>query len=122
MTPVESTSKIYNANENSAKTLAYRNLGRPNFREALIEALHEKSVLGPDGKVERRLEEGLDATDDKDNVDYTNRLKYIQEINKIVGLYAPQKIEKKSAHFNFDISEEELDEKIRALNEELEDR
>lgn len=119
-TPVESHEKIYNvSSRNSAKTLSSRNMNNPDFRKALTDALHERSIIGPDGKVELRLEEGLDATNSDGSVDYTNRLKYIQEINKIVGVYAPQKVEKRSMTLNLDVSEEELDEKIRSLQEEL---
>jgi hypothetical protein len=122
ITPVESTRKIYDATEDSSRTITYRNLAKPDFRNALIDSLHQKGVLGLEGRLENRLVEGLDATDEKGEVDFTNRLKYIQEINKISGVYAPQRIEKKSISFNTDLSEDELDDKIRELQEELEDR
>jgi hypothetical protein len=53
-------------------------------------------------------------------VDYATRLKYIQEINKIAGVYAPERKETKTLRLNVDVSEEELDEKIKKLQRELE--
>lgn len=121
--PVKSHEKIYNVStKESAKTITSRNMNNPDFRNAIVDRLHERRILGPDGKVELRLEEGLDATDKDENVDYTNRLKYIQEIHKIAGVYAPQKVERKTLNLSLEVSEEELDEKIASLQQELEDK
>jgi len=84
ITPVESVKKIYNATAGSAKTIASRNMSNPDIRAALLDGWHEKQIIGPDGKIENRLEEGLDATDSQGYVDYNNRLKYIQEIIKFL--------------------------------------
>lgn len=120
ITPVASHEKVYNvSHRESAKTISSRNMNNPDFRAAILDGLHKKNVLGPDGKIEQRLEEGLDATDKEGFVDYTNRLRYAQEINKIAGIYAPQKVERKTMNLNLDVSEEELDSKIKELKEEL---
>ena len=119
--PIESTKKVYNVStHDSAKTITYRNLNNPDIRRALIEGFHEKNIIGANSRVEQRLDEGLDATDKDGSVDYANRLKYIQEINKIVDVYAPKRVEKKTMTLNLDLSEEELDKKIKDLQDELE--
>ena len=123
--PVESTKKFYNVTtENSARSMTSQNFAKPEFRKYLMDGLHEKQIVGPNSKVEKRLEEGLEATSVIKGgdlaVDYRTRLAYIQEINKILGVYAPQKVEKKTLNLSLDVSEEELDEKIRRLNQELE--
>ena len=103
ITPVESTKKIYNTSTHaSAKTISSRNMNDPDFRAALIDGWSEKKIIGANSKIEQRTEEGLDATDKEGSVDYANRLRYIQEINKVTGVYAPTKVEKKSMHFNWD--------------------
>ena len=123
ITPVETTEKIYNTgSRNSAKAITSRNLHNIDFRAALMDAFHKKEILGPNSKVEGRLEEGLDATDKEGYVDYTNRLRYIQEINKVAGLYAPVLSEKKTMSLSMDITEEALDRKIKELQTELKDR
>lgn len=121
LTPVESTKKIYDvANDNVAKVITHRNLNDPDFREALMEGLQKRKILGKNSKVEEKLDEGLDAIDKDGNVDYGNRLKYIQEINKVAGLYAPEKHETRRLNLNANLSAEELDKKIKSLQKELE--
>ena len=123
ITPVDTTKKVYNVgSHNSAKTITSRNLHNPDFRAALMDAFHQKNILGANGKVERRLEEGLDAEDKDGNTDYNTILRYIQEINKVAGVYAPQKVEKKTMTLNLDMSEEQLDEHIKQLQKELKDK
>ena len=123
VTPVESTKKVYNVgSHNSAKSITSRNMHNPDFRAALLDGFYEKQVLGDNSKIESRLEEGLDATDKEGLVDYTNRLRYIQEINKIAGVYAVEKKEVKTMNLSMDITEEALDNKIKSLQKELKDR
>lgn len=123
LTPVESHEKVYNvSSKKSAAVISSRNMNNPDFRKAFLEAFYEKKILGADSEVESVLSEGLRAVDKDGFTDYTNRLKYAQEINKIAGVYAPHQVEKKSMHLNVDISEEELDAKIEALRKELEDK
>jgi len=123
ITPVDSTKKIYNTSTHgSAKTITSRNMNNEDFRSALIDGWTAKRIVGANSKVELRTEEGLDATDKDGAVDYTNRLKYIQEINKVLGVYAPDRKETKTLHLKMDLTEKELDEKINALKDELEDR
>ena len=122
--PVGSTERFYNVtSKNSARSITSQNFAKPEFRSYLMEGLHKKGIVGVDSKVEKRLEEGLEATNVLKGgnlaIDYRTRLSYIQEINKILGVYAPQKVEKKTLTLTLDVSEEELDAKIAALNEEL---
>ena len=113
--------RIYNVNgPESAVAIANKNLKNDNFREALLIALENRDILGPGGKIENRLAEGLDA-EDKHGVDYKTRLEYIKEINKIAGVYAPDKKETKSLRLNLNLTPEEVAERISSLSEELED-
>jgi hypothetical protein len=117
-THIASTQKFYAVkNKDSARTLAVQNMQKPNFREAMIASLTEKGVLGPDGKVEVVLREGLDATDKDGTKNFDTRLKYAQEINKIAGVYAAEK--KQVLNLNMDMSEEELDKHIEELREQV---
>jgi hypothetical protein len=104
-------------NRASATQVLVKNMKNSDFRGALVHNLVEKKILGADSLTETRLIEGLDATNDKGNVDYDARLKYIQEVNKVAGIYAPEI--KKSLNLNIDMSEDELDSHIRELQEEL---
>lgn len=121
LTPVDSTKKFYNVgSDNMARVITTTNMKNPEFRTALIEGLEAKQILGRDSRVEAGLDQGLDAVDKDGNVDYATRLKYIQEINKIAGVYAPERKETKSLHLHADITEEELDQKIKNLQKQLE--
>lgn len=76
-------------NKATAAVMANENLNRPNFRNALLQELEYQGVLGVSGKVEGVLLEGLDAYQKVGNEyypDYLARLKYVQEINRIVGI------------------------------------
>lgn len=116
---VASTEKFYRTkNRNVTKSLVAYNNRNTNFREALITSLVEKGVLGADSKTEDRLLEGLDAKTKDGSVDYDARLKYVQEINKIAGVYAPET--KKTLNLNLDMSEEDLDKHIKELQRQLE--
>jgi hypothetical protein len=115
---VASVERFYNVKNNaSARSILAGNMSQHNFREALVTNLVEKKILGADSLTETRLIEGLDATNDKGNVDYDARLKYIQEVNKVAGLYAPEI--KKTMSLNIDMTEEELDKHIFELQSEL---
>jgi len=120
ITPVKSTSKIYDVgSENMAKVITSKNLSNPDFREALMEGLEKRTILGKNSLIEQKLDEGLDAVDKEGNVNYDTRLKYIQEINKVAGMYAPEKKETKSLRLNIDMTQEEVNKKIKTLQEEL---
>jgi len=100
--------------------MASQNYAKKNFRLALVEELETNKIIGAGSKVSKRLQEGLDATKvyrDDLVVDYDARLKYVQEINKITGIYAPEV--KKTLNLNLDVTEEDLDAKIKELQEEL---
>jgi len=115
---LDSFEKFYDVkNRETAKSLYAYNMGRDNFRTALVEGLTAKGILGADSKTEQRLVEGLDA-EKKGEVDYEVRLKYIQEVNKIAGVYAPET--KKNLNLTLDMTEEELDKHIDRLKEQLE--
>ena len=114
-----SVQKFYDAkNKNSAKSVVNHNMKQPNFREALVSSLVEKKILGADSVTEDKLIEGLDAVDKDGVVNYDTRLKYIQEVNKIGGVYAPEK--RQSLNLNLEMSEEDLDQHIKELREQLE--
>jgi hypothetical protein len=114
MKVLESVEKFYNVkNRTNAHVVMHRNMQKQNFREALISSLVDKKVLGANSKTERVLLEGLEATKPDESVDYDVRLKYVQEINKVAGVYAPEV--KKSLNLNMDMSEEELDKRIKEL-------
>lgn len=86
--PTDSHLKFYNAKKRStAAVMANENLNRPNF----IEALHQELEYEVSEKAAQRLTEGLNACRIEKNgdlaPDYSTRLKYIQEINKIARIY-----------------------------------
>lgn len=104
------------------------------FRNALLAGLTDAGILGYEGKVGKRLMEGLDAENstvlralkgskEKDEIVSTPnlgvRLDYIKEINKLTGAYAPEKHETKRFNLNVETTQEELDKKIKKLNREL---
>ena len=115
---VESVEKFYNVkNRKSAEAVMIKNLKNETFREALMSSLVEKRILGADSKTEDVLLDGLDAVDPKGNVNYDTRLRYVQEINKIAGIYAVEV--KKNLNLNVDMTEEELDRRIAELQEQV---
>ncbi len=115
---LESFGKFYDtSNRRSLHTVKSTNLNNPNFRAALIDSLMKKNILGKDSATEKKLIEGLDAEDSKGNVEYDIRLRYIQEINKIAGVYAPEK--RSTLNLNLDLTEEQLDKNIEELQEQL---
>jgi hypothetical protein len=113
-----SVKKIYDVKKTSANTIASRNMKKDDFRNALMDALEGRNIIGADSKVEQRLDEGLDARDGE-RIDFRTRLDYVKEINKISGVYAPTQTETKSLKLNMDMSKEELENKIKLLQEEL---
>ena len=118
--PVKSTQKFYKVkNKESASVIAAENLGRLNFREALIDMLEKKKIIGTNGKVGRVLMEGLDAETITGREDHKTRLAFIQEINKITGAYAPERVDKRSLHLNINVSDEEIHNNINKLQSEL---
>jgi len=115
--------QIYNSKSRAVSSVQKtQNLQKPNFREALMESLVKKNILGKDGKVETRLMEGLDAytpTKYGDVDDFQTRLAYIKELNKIVGAYAPTESTTKSVNINANLSEDEADALIQKLSNQL---
>ena len=119
MDMVKSVEKFYNVkNNNTARQVVAANMRSETFREALISSLVERKVLGKNSKTEAVLVEGLDALTPAGEINYDTRLKYVQEIHKVAGIYAPET--KRNLNLNMDMSEEELDEKIKKLQEQLE--
>jgi len=121
LSPAKSTAKIYTAKKEVANSMAVENLHKQNFRQALIDGLTKRKIIGKNSKVEKRLNEGLDAKTGKKRDDYTIRLGYIQEINKIAGAYQPERVQSESVNLNLnvDIEEEELNKRIEELQKEL---
>ena len=120
----KNTSKYYDAaNQKSAASMACQNMNQLNYRMALLEGLRNGKIIGKNGKVEKRLKEGLDAIkeDSKGDAtaDMTTRLSYIKEINKIAGTYAPNTQLTKSINLNMNMTEQELDNHISTLQSEL---
>jgi hypothetical protein len=116
-----STQKFYRGK--NADVIASKNLGKVDFRLALIDGLKKRKILGHNSIVEQKLSEGLDATyftkSGQEFVDHRARLAYIQEINKIADVYAPNRTEQKNLNLNLTMSKEELDEKIKTLQDQL---
>ena len=119
MSVAKSVERIYETkNIGSARTLATRNLNNDDFREALLFALEDRKILGADSEVEEVLASGLKA-ESKGEIDYRTRLEYVKEINKVAGMYAPERRESHNIKLNLNMTKEELDKKIRLLKEEL---
>jgi len=115
---VDSVQKFYDVkSRTNAHSVAVSNMKTPYFREALLAGLIEKKILGADSLTEQRTIEGLDAITEKGNIDFNTRLKYIQEINKVADVYAPER--KQTMSLNLDLTEEDLDKHIRELQEQL---
>lgn len=121
---VKSTGKIYNTSTpNSTAVQSNQNLKKPNFRNALIDALQDNKIIGNNSVVSTKIMEGLDAVNEGKHgmiIDYKTRLQYIQEINKITGVYAPEKTDKRTLKINVNMSSEELQSRIIQLQDELE--
>ena len=114
--------KFYNTkNDNVTQAMASQNLGKLNFREALLTGLKKRNIIGVNGKVSQRLAEGLDAKSLKSDPDPLGekkvRLEYIKEVNKVIGAYAPLKIDQRS--LTAQIKPEDLDKGINSLQDEL---
>jgi len=114
----KSVERIHKIKPKSASTIAGRNWKQQEFREALLSALEERQIIGANSKVEQRLVEGLDA-EGVMGIDFRTRLEYVKEINKISGVYAPEKRE--TMKLNLNMTKEEMDEKISQLRDELGD-
>lgn len=120
---VKSTQLAYNTtNKKTLINMSSENMGKQDFRNALIEKLSKSKIIGKNSRIANKLSEGLDAvTTGKfgGDIDYRTRLDYIKEINKITGVYAPEKSEKKTLNLHLNLTQEELDNKIKELQEEL---
>lgn len=120
---VKSTQLAYSkAKHKTVIAMSSKNMNKDDFRNALVESLGRSKIIGKNSLISKKLTEGLDAvTTGKfgGEVDYNTRLRYIQEINKITGVYAPERSEKKTLNLHVDMSSEELDNKIKELQAEL---
>lgn len=116
----EAHHKVYDAKSKQVSmSIRSENLQKPNFRQALIDALHSKEIIGVNGKINNVLAEGMDALNNKGQADHKTRLAYVQEVNKIIGAYGAKKVESKSMNLNIDMSQEELQDNINKLQAEL---
>ena len=117
----KSHGKIYNTSTpQSTSVTAHQNMSKTNFREALIEALEKRKVIGVNGKVSQRLVQGLDAKQEGKPM-YKVRLSYIQEINKVTGVYAPTTINQKTLRLSATLSPQQVEDRIKSIKEELEE-
>lgn len=115
---IGSVEKFYNVkNRNTAQSVLVNLNKNQNFREALVASLVEKRIIGADSRTEDVLLEGLEAETKDGRPDYDIRLKHVQEINKISGVYAPEK--RQNLNLNLDMSEDELEEHIKELQMQL---
>ena len=117
-----SVARIHQSNH--PRVIASQHLHRVNFREAMIEELYKTKTIGKNGRVNQVLKEGLEAvkyTKDGDiaGEDYQARLAYAQEINKIIGVYAPERTDKRTLNVNMNIPPEELDKRIQDLKDQV---
>lgn len=138
ITPVDSTEKIYAVkSKTNASKISSKNMSDPDFRTALVEKMGGGALyFGDDPEIHKSLREGLNAKrreniiidqDEKgrpvyitvEDPDYQTRLKYIQELNKIAGVYAPERKETRSISMKVNMSEEEVDERIVELQKQL---
>lgn len=118
--PTKSHLKIYRTKKKSvASVMANENLKRPNFRQALIDGLTKRKILGKNSQVEKQLQKGLKATH-KGKPDHKTRLAYIQEINKVAGVYAPEKKQIGKLNINLDLTPDQLKNRVKQLKDELE--
>ena len=59
----EAHQTIYSVKDKAgASQLAHQNLNLPNFRQALLDGLTKRKILGKNSKTEKRIAQGLDAT------------------------------------------------------------
>jgi len=118
LNPTASHRKFYSLK--SARISSSNNMRKYDFRQALIEELKKAKVIGTNSKVNQVLKEGLDAVKytkegDIAGEDFQARLAYVQEINKITGVYAPERQDKRTLNMNIDLNGEELDKRIEEL-------
>lgn len=115
---ITSHQKFYNVkSRQNAASVSTANAKKENFREAMIASLTEKGILGANGEVEHVLKAGLKAEDKDGNVNHETRLKYAQELNKIAGVYAPER--RATLNLNLDMPEDELNKHISELQDQL---
>ena len=105
-------------------TIASRHMSNIDFRQALIDELYRSKTIGKNSKVNKVLTEGLEAvkyTRDGDiaGEDFQARLAYVQEINKITGVYAPERTDKRVLNMSIDLSPEELTKRIEELKNQV---
>jgi len=109
--------RIYNTNGTGAD-LARQNTNKINFRQAFLERIREEGI---DKKIEGRYIEGLDAKDEKGQLDRKLILDYANSLAKIIGLNAPSKIERKSLNATVSLTSEDLQKELQLIEEELEE-
>ena len=111
---------VYQAKPKSLPVIASNNINNVNFREEIIDGLRERHILGKNGKISTKLSEGLEAVViGTNNPNYTARLAYIQEINKLLGVYAPTRVDSRNLTLKGTVTPEDLRREISTLQEEL---
>lgn len=75
----------------------------------ILEALKKKGIT--EDRIAEVLNEGLDAThpmSKKNKKDYKAIAKFVQEVNKILGVYAPTKIQSEERHIVIHLDSEDV--------------
>lgn len=107
-------------NRNTASAVATSNIHKVNFRDEIIAYLVKMKVLGVNGKLQRRLSQGLDAKlVGSGKPAYTIILAYIKEINKVLGTYAPVKVDQRTLNLRSTMTPKELHANIEGLEQEV---
>ena len=104
----------------TASNMARVNGGIEGFRLEIIEGLRKKKLLGVNGKLQQRMAEGLNAKlVGSGKPAYTIILAYIKEINKVLGVYAPVKIDQRTLNLRSTLTPQQLHANISGLEGEL---
>ena len=107
-------------NKNTAKSIAHSNGGIATFRLEIIKGLRKKRILGVNGKLQQRLAEGLNAKlVGSGKPALMIILAYIKEINKVLGVYAPLRIDQRTFNLKASRTPQELHDNIVGLEGEL---
>lgn len=127
----EAVMQSYNVkNRNTASGIGAENMAKPHIRAEVDRLLEEHDLT--DDLVAKRLKEGVDATHvvmtktaggtqvkETKVPDRDVRLKYIQEVNKIKGSYAPDRIQTENVNIDVTLESMSTDEINKLLKELL---
>lgn len=105
-----------------AESSATRTADRLLQSRPVVKALEKKKV--DIARVAEVIDEGLEAThplSKQNKKDYKAIAKFLQETNKILGLYAPTKVQSEEKHIILNITPEDIKshKKVKEMREEL---